>query len=186
MADNSRTPPDADELLMTMTARGDRAAYGRLYRKYFPVVTAYIATLDGQSNSPEDLAQEVFVRVWQNRARYQPKAAVKTFLLGYAKNVLRESKARIARELHRDMGNILNPPPHRLQSRTTIENDDRIRFIKKTIARLPDKERQALELVYVGDSSVAKAAEVLKCSAESVHLSLHRARKKLRKLAPSL
>lgn len=78
---------------MLMAARDDKTAYGKLYRKYFPVVTNYIMSRNGQCESPEDLAQEVFVRVWQNRARYRPDATVKTFLFGYAKNVLHEKQS---------------------------------------------------------------------------------------------
>lgn len=82
-----------------MAARGDRAAYGRLYREYFPVVTDYISKLDGQSNSPEDLAQEVFGRVWQSRTRYRLDSAVRTYLFGVAKNVLPENQHRTCRQI---------------------------------------------------------------------------------------
>ncbi len=186
MADNSKTQPDADELLMTMTARGDRAAYARLYRKYFPVVTSYIATLDGQSNSPEDLAQEVFVRVWQNRAKYQPKATVKTFLVGYANNILRERKARIIRDAHWDTGDFPNHASRQPQSGAATPDDDRLQSVLNAVARLPDKERQALELVGIADCSINETAEIMECSTLAVRLSLHRARKKLRKLTPLL
>jgi len=165
-----------------MAARDDKTAYGKLYRKYFTIITNYIMSRNGQFEPPEDLAQEVFVRVWQNRARYRPDATVKTYLFGYAKNVLREKQSMVSRKASVDISNFSNPTSNLPQSSVISQYDDIIKSIKKQIAALPDKQRQTFEMVYICGFSAAKAAEILQCSPQSVYNNLYRARKKLRKL----
>jgi len=65
MVHDSKIQLDEDTRLMLKAVRDDKAAYGKLYKKYFIIVTNYIINLNGQCDSTEDLAQEVFVRVWQ-------------------------------------------------------------------------------------------------------------------------
>lgn len=186
MEKNSRTRPDGDVLLMLMAARGDRAAFGRLYRKYFPLVTSYIMKLDGQYDFREDLAQEVFVRVWQSRAKYRPVATVKTYLFSYARNIVREKQSVNAKEEFPDIGDFSYLASRRFQSRFMSQDDDYVQSMKKAIASLTDRQRQACELVYIRGFAPAKAAKILQCSTQSIHLTLHRARKKLRRLTYSL
>ena len=180
MVNRSITRFDRDMCLMLKASRGDRVAFGRIYRKYFQVVFNYIVKLDGRCSSHEDLAQEVFVRVWQNIAKYRPNSTVKTFLFGYAKNVLLEENFRVANKTSSDICSSPNTNTNRLQFGTRIVSDDIINSIRKTVASLPNRQRQAFELVYIRNFSPAKAAEVLRCSTQSIHLNLHRAWKKLR------
>lgn len=167
---------------MLMAARGDRAAFGRLYRKYFPLVISYIMKLDGQYDSREDLAQEVFVRVWQSRAKYRPNATVKTYLFSYARKVLQENQSVIAREAFLNTRDFSNLTSIHFQSSATIQGDDCVQSVRKAIANLPDRQRQACELVYISGFAPADAAKILQCSVQSIYRNLDRARRKLRKL----
>ena len=182
MEHNSKIEFDEDMRLMLMAAQDDKAAYGKLYRKYFTIVTNYIMNLNGQCDSPEDLAQEVFVRVWQNRARYHPNATVKTFLFGYAKNVLHEKQSVVSRKVAVDISSCSNLTSNLSRSGVITQDDDIIKSIKKQIVKLPDSQRQTFEIVCISGYSIAKAAEILQCSSRSVYNNLYQARKKLRKL----
>ncbi len=164
-----------------MAARDDKAAYGKLYRKYFSIVTNYITSLNGQREPPEDVAQEVFVRVWRNRAGYRPDATVKTFLFGYTKNVLHEKQALDSKKAAVYIHNFTNLSSKLTQHNAITPDDDIIKSIKKQIAALPDKQRQTFEMVYISGFSTAKAAEILQCSHQSIYYNLFQARKKLRK-----
>ena len=66
---------DEDTRLMLKASEGDRDAYSKLYSKYFSAVTSLSTGFDGQFQSPEDVAQEVFHRIWKNRKEYHPAAA---------------------------------------------------------------------------------------------------------------
>lgn len=182
MAHNSKIKLDEDMRLMLKAGRDDKTAYSKLYRKYFSIVTNYIMSLNGQREPPEDLAQEVFVRVWQNRARYRPDATVKTFLFGYTKNVLHEKQSIVSRKAAVDIRSFSNSTSKLPQLDAITQDDDIIKSIKKQIARLPDNQRQTFEIVCISGYSIAKAAEILQCSSRSVYNNLYQARKKLRKL----
>ena len=66
----------------------------RLHEKYVRLVRDYLAHHNGRPESSEDLLQEVFTRVWEHRGQYQPGTPVPAYLLGFARNVVREHKAR--------------------------------------------------------------------------------------------
>lgn len=95
MGNNLKEHLDEDTQLMLHVARGDSQAFTKIYNKYFSGVTDYIASHNSPSVAPEDIAQEVFSRIWHNRAKYQPNSSVKTFLFGYAKKVLMEEQDRL-------------------------------------------------------------------------------------------
>ncbi len=97
MGDSLKKHLCEDTQLMLRVARGNSQAFTKIYNKYFSFVTDYIATHNRHSGIPEDIAQEVFSRVWYNRAKYRPNSSVKTFLFGYAKNVLMEEQNRLAK-----------------------------------------------------------------------------------------
>ena len=186
MEQNSRTRLDGDVPLMLKVIRGDKAAFSRLYRKYFPLVISYIVKINGQYDSSEDLAQEVFIRIWQNRIKYRPNATVKTYLFSYARKVVHENQSKIAREAFLDSGDFSYLASSRFQSRAATKGNDCVQSVKKVIASLPDRQRQACELVYISCFTPVKAAKILQCSVQTIYRNLNRARKKLRKLTFSL
>ena len=64
---------DEDNRLMQQAANGDSAAFDRLHKKYRSVLKDYLASFDLDHTSRDDLAQEVFLRLWQNRTAFQKK-----------------------------------------------------------------------------------------------------------------
>jgi len=173
---------DEDARLMLKAAGGDKTAYARLYKKYFATVVSYVLSLDKSYESPQDIAQDVFARIWQHRGKYRPAAAFRTYLFGCAKNVLRESKFKTSREKALGISDSSLLASSLSQSSAINYTADTIEKLKKLIAQLPDKQRQTFELVYVSSYSASDAARILHCSAQSIYSNLHRARKELRRL----
>ncbi len=166
---------DEDTHLMLQAAAGNPAAYDRLYRKYYPIVVSFVAGLQVQRQTAEDVAQDVFARVWENRARYQPSAAFRTYLFGCAKNVCCEHRVKAIREVSvRGVveTTALPVPP---------EEDGPTVPLRESINHLPARQKQAVEMVYLLDLSIGQAAERLRCSAHAIHQSLYLARRKLRR-----
>jgi len=170
---------------MLKVSRGDERAYDRLYEKYFTIICSYVTGINGHDNLSEDIAQEVFARVWESRAKYQPSAAFKTYLFGYAKNILRETKSTLRREKTLDIDRLPNSLSALHQFDVLAQNEDIVESLTKLITKLPSKQRSVFELVYIGGFSHKKTAEILQCSTHSVYDNLYRGRKNLRKLAAS-
>ncbi len=85
---------DNDKQLMFRAAKGDRQAFTQLCDKFQPRLRGYLASRNGQLSSLDDLTQEVFTRLWQQRGQFKGKSTVKTYLFGIANNVIREEAAR--------------------------------------------------------------------------------------------
>lgn len=126
---------------------GDSAAFERLYEKYLPLATAYAASLGGRGNSAEDIAQEVFLRLWDRRRDYRGQAKVKTYIFAYIRNVCLED-GRLCMK-HKT----LSGPLGRSSRRTTVvpltpgeqaictETNERL---GRALSRLCETQRQAL------------------------------------------
>jgi RNA polymerase sigma-70 factor (ECF subfamily) len=62
---------DSDTLLM-LAGQGSREAMGELYRRHKPQVVSFFRHMGARSDQTEDLAQEVFLRIWKSAGRYRP------------------------------------------------------------------------------------------------------------------
>jgi len=180
--ENRRIYLDNDTRLMTKTSEGDKKAFVKLYRTYFSVVVSFISSLDSQFQSTEDIAQEVFTRIWENRVKYQPIAAFKTYLFACAKNVLKENKSSADKEITLDIDKLSHLTAKSYPFKATAQNEEVISSLEKLCVNLPDRQRQSFELIYITGLSPAKTAEILNCSLNAVHCAVYRARKILRRL----
>ena len=183
MVENRRIYLNDDTRLMLKAAKGDKEAFVKLYRTYFPVVVSFISSLDSHFQSAEDIAQEVFTHVWQNRAKYHPTAAFKTYLFAYAKNILKTNKSPVDRAITLDIDKLSLLTAESRQFKAIAQNEEIISSLAKLGANLPDRQRQSFELIYITGLSPAKTAEILNCSLNAVHCALCRVRKALRRLS---
>jgi len=181
--ENKRTYLDKDTRLMIKASRGNQKAYTVLYNKYFSIVTQFVSSRNGQVPSAEDITQEVFARVWENRAKYRPKSAFKTYLFGYAKIILREYEASACQVMPLNSEDFVNliansPPPDAFS-----EMEDIATMLRKLIDRLSHVQKLIVESIYFNGSSAGEIAQILQCSVHCVYANLTHAKKNLRKLA---
>ena len=186
MGDNLKKHLDEDVQLMLKVSRGNSLAFTKIYNKYFSIVTDYIASHNRPSVASEDITQEVFSRIWHNRAKYQPNSSVKTFLFGYAKKVLMEEQNRLAKAATAKQNWSLKHP---LNSSNISSNPeiaasqaDFEKALKQAILQLPAKQRQAIRLTYDKGMSLQQAAKEVNCSREAFWSRLRRGREQLERL----
>ncbi|MHC5060285.1 MAG: RNA polymerase sigma factor [Planctomycetota bacterium] len=186
MGNNSKKHLDEDAQLMLQVARGNSLVFAKIYNKYFSVVTDYIASHDRPSVIPEDIAQEVFSRIWQNRAKYRPNSSAKTFLFGYAKNVLREEQNRLAKAVtakqNWQLRHTADPAIISSNTKTATCQAGLGKTLEQAIIKLPAKQRQAIRLTYGKGMSLQRAAKEVNCSREAFWSRLRRGREKLEHL----
>jgi len=177
---------DEDSRLMVKAAQGDGTAYSKLCEKYSPIITRYAARRNGHNGSSEDIAQEVLTRIYKDKADYQPTAAFKTYLFTYVKNILSENKlSSVNKGITLDTDELSHLTAKPSQFETTSQNSDVVAYLEKAIAKLPDRQRKAFELIYITGLSPANTAETLNCSINAVYVALHRAKKALRRILKS-
>src|SRR5215472_9989818 len=84
-----RSEEDADDVrLMQLVGRGDTRAFEQLIEKHQTLVAGTVARMLGSSSDVEDIAQQVFIRVWKSARRYVPRAKFTTWLLKITRNLV--------------------------------------------------------------------------------------------------
>ena len=171
--------------LLLKAGRGDVKAFERLYTALWPVVTDYIASLDGSMDlhQREDLVQEALFRTWSNLARFRGEASAKTFVFAIARNVFLKELSRRGKlptihvaDVDGLAGTYVSDTP------TDREDTDLVelrRSIGQAVAKLPRLQREAFQLVCGREISVAEAAKLTGCSYKAFRWRLDAARRKL-------
>ena len=180
---------NSDVDLMMRVKRGDREAFNALVQRYRKSLINFIFRFTCNEASSEDLAHEVFLKVFQSAARYEPKAEFSTWLYRIASNTalnfIRDQRNRASVSIDADSEKEAGIPRIDLaDQRVLVEEQlivqERVRTIRKAVARLPDQQRLALVLTKYQGLSLKEAASVLKCSEPAVKSLLFRAYTTLR------
>lgn len=177
---------DEDVRLMRKVANGDLEAFDCLYRKFCPIIGRLFASYDCHRVSLDDLIQEVFTRLWQQRRNYRGTSCFLAYLLGIARHTLNE-KIRQSYKMAR-MENLEELVSFTLDSHDALSQPEAELYIeeltaalKEAKAKLTAKQRQALELSQATETSLHKASQKLGCSPKALECCLRRARKQLQR-----
>jgi RNA polymerase sigma-70 factor (ECF subfamily) len=178
---------DAEDVrLMQLVAQGDTAAFTELVERHQTLVLGTVARMLGSNSEVEDIAQQVFIRVWKSAGRYVARAKFTTWLLKITRNLvfneLRRSKRRAhvplqgetdAEEISLREENVAAPDA------AALENELQ-KAIDEAIAQLPETQRLAVILRRYEEMSYEEIGEVLDLSVPAVKSVLFRARTELR------
>jgi RNA polymerase sigma-70 factor (ECF subfamily) len=174
---------DPDVALMLRVREGDRAAFDVLIVRYRKPLLNIIARTIGRDADAEDLAQDVFVRVYRSAPRYQPTAKFSTWLYTIARRVcLNHARAQTFRRWFRLAGDddSDDPPDDPPDPRTPdpmidIERRELRRVVAQAVASLPERLRFAVVLRRYEELSYEEIAGILGCSVTAAKLRVHRA-----------
>ena len=178
-----QTPNDDTELMRRVQV-GDEAALGELMERWEAAIKALIARIVLNAGEAEELAQETFVRVWQQRGKFRGDLKFRPWVfsiaINLARNRLRWWRRRPTVELHewssaaRAVGSETRAGADRLEAL------ERATAVKAAIASLPVHLREAIVLFEFEEMSHAEIAVAVGASVKSVETRIHRAREKLR------
>src|ERR1700757_3577029 len=92
---------DAEDVrLMQLVGNGDAAALEKLVERHQALVAGTVARMLGSNSDVEDIAQQVFIRVWKSARRYVPRAQFTTWLLKITRNLVFNELRRTKRQAH--------------------------------------------------------------------------------------
>src|SRR5215472_917379 len=182
-----RSEEDAEDVrLMRLVSRGDTSAFEELIERHKALVAGTVARMLGSNSDVEDIAQQVFIRVWKSARRYVPRAKFTTWLLKITRNlvfnVMRRTKRRPHVPLQSEPG-VEDPPlkdEANLAPDASLLESELQAAIEEAIQRLPETQRMALVLRRYQQLSYEQIAEVLDLSVPAVKSVLFRARTELR------
>jgi len=184
---------------MTRLARGHDAALNALMERHAEKLFHYLVRSLQDEADAADLAQETFVKIYQNRARFDPQQKFSTWLYAIASNLVRDRFRWRSRHqqvsldaeneqtdsILKDTLRAVEPLPDQ-----GLQNEERADVVRKAVDALPVELKQPLILAVYQDLPQAEIAVILKCSVKAVETRIYRARQQLRAaltgLMPSL
>lgn len=177
--------PDPDEAVVTRAQGGDDSALDNLLQRYRDPVFAFVFRLVGQAASAEDVAQETFVRAFQNirSFRFRRGARFSTWLFQLARNAALDEVRRQRRQPRHDAeaapAEAIDPGPNAAHQVMNRELGD---AIARAVATLPEDQRTALVLTEYHGLPATEVARVLHSSVRGAEARLFRARQAVRTL----
>ena len=159
--------------------RGDRAAFEAVVLQHQSAIYAYLRARLLHASDAEDLTQEVFLRFYLARMRFDAAQLIRPWLLGIARNLLREHTRQAKREkrllwteLCLELEELLRPKRD--------EDNDALDHLPGCLESLGQSARQAIQLYYTESLRLVEIGERLKRSEGAVKLLIFRARQALR------
>jgi RNA polymerase sigma-70 factor, ECF subfamily len=176
--------PDTDlrwSRLMAAAQDGDRDAYRRLLGEIVPFVRAIVARHHGTPDRAEDVVQDTLLTLHRVRHTYDPARSFKHWLAMIARRRSIDALRRRLRvgsvEISDDAAyeTFADPGANRM-----VETRDAARGLRAAVAGLPERQREALELLKLREMSLREASQATGTSVAALKVNVHRALKALR------
>lgn len=188
-ADPVSIPADGsviDFALMERIGAGDHEAFRELVERHQNAVIGTVAKMLGNASESEDIAQQVFLRIWRNAKRYRPDAKFTTYLYTITRNLVFNESRRKSRkkevssdEREENSNQLIEASPDRQPDAELLQAELQ-KAVDDAIAALPETQRMAVVLRRYEQLSYDEIAVVLELSVSAVKSLLFRARTTLR------
>ncbi len=175
-----------DFALMERIGAGSHAAFRQLVERHQNAVIGTVAKMLGNPSEAEDIAQQVFLRIWRHAKRYRPEAKFTTYLFTITRNlVFNESRRRSRKkefssdEREENSHQLIAANPDRQPDAELLQSELQS-AVDAAIAALPETQRMAVVLRRYEQLSYEEIADVLGLSVSAIKSLLFRARTALR------
>ena len=175
---------DPDQELVVRIAKGDQAAIQALVARKLPRMLALARRMLGDAGEAEDVAQEVFLRVWKQAGVWRPGGGrFDTWMHRVALNLCYDRLRRRRETPTADPPERPDPAPAADQVMVTAELSVRV---EAAVAALPERQREAVVLCHYQELSNIEAAALMGVSIEALESLLARGRRSLRTVLADL
>ena len=180
--------------LIEIVLQGNADRFGELTDRYLPAIYRFLLRQTGDRTDAEDLAQEVFLRVYRARDRYVPGAKFSTWLFTIAHNVANNA---IRKQAYRKEINLVNSPSGQYHVRPLdrmakaksglmptrqADRKEMTIIVQHAIQTLNKRQKMALLLSKFEGMSYVEIAEAMGLTTQAVKSLLSRARNNLREI----
>lgn len=171
---------DTDKIIVKQIIEGNTELFPNLVNKYYPKITSFIIKMGVNSEDAKDLAQEIFIKVYNNLHKYSDNWEFSTWIFRVAINTFKDSKKKKLLRTE-DLDDFIlkasdfEPDRH-------IDNLYYKELIQKMFKSMDKDIKAMIILKYCYELSFKEIGEIFKKSPESVKMRILRARKKLSEL----
>ncbi|WP_177194115.1 RNA polymerase sigma factor [Dyadobacter sp. SG02] len=178
--------PTDDRELWTAFKNGDREAFSRIYETHASSLLRYGSKISGNRQLVKDSIHDLFLHIWLRRGRLSDTDSIRFYLFRSLRNRMLENRA-IAPEIpDADIETLMDGVFAELPAEELIVDQEKEAFqilrLKSAIARLPQRQQEALQLRYFHNFSTEEIASILAINGQSVRNLLHRSISQLRSL----
>jgi RNA polymerase sigma-70 factor (ECF subfamily) len=172
---------DDDTVLMQRVAQGDQGAFSHLFDRHQASVVRFCTRFVGDAAVAEELAQDVFVKLYRSAKTYQPSARFKTFLFRVATNHCLNELRRPARKAERveqpmdDGPGVLDEAASDSTPQQALEAKEVERAVARALEAMSERERAAFAMCRFEGMAYRDIAEALEASEAAVKSLIHRA-----------
>ena len=185
---------EGDGELAARVARGDQKAFGLLYARYRPRVSRHLERILRDAAAADDLAQEVFLRLWDRAGQWKADAPLRSWLLRIATNLALNHLRTVKRRREQPMATPPAPSEEdedetrvpawmiddaALRPDEVLHQSERRRLLSRSVEQLSADKREVLRLVYEAHMEARQAAAELGIPEGTVKSRLHHARKEI-------
>ena len=169
----------SDNILVNRAKAGDRLAFAQLLDDHYDFIFRTACKWTGRKSDAEDVAQEVWIKLATAIQSFDGRSAFRSWLYRVTVNMVRDLQRSSSRRNRTvDAFSLVHPeddPGNQEESATAKE-------LWRAVSELPEKQREAIMLVYAEDMNHADAAEIMGCKEATVSWHIHEAKKTLRGL----
>lgn len=189
MNDETAQLDERDRTDMIRLASGLGAALNELMERHARKLFNYLVRCLQNEEDAADAVQETFVRVYQNREKFDSRAKFSTWLYAIATNLVKDRYRYRSRhpQVSLDAENEAtgedfreSVPEHNPTPSESLQGAEREEAVRKAVGQLPEEIRTPLILCEYEELSHAEIGAILNCSAKAVETRIYRARKQLR------
>ncbi len=168
----------ADQALMARVSQGDAQAFHQLVDAGIDRVLAVARRMLGDDMEAEDVAQDVFLRLWRQADRWEGgRAQVSTWLYRVTVNSCIDRMRARREETVDELPEVSSEATQQL----TLEEEDLQDYMDTALQELPERQRAALVLFHYENLSMNAVAETMDASVDAVESLLARGRRALKK-----
>jgi RNA polymerase sigma-70 factor (ECF subfamily) len=169
----------SDQWLIERAVAGDGPAFARLLERHYGFIYRVAFKWCGARADAEDIAQDVAIKLGQAIRNFKGDAAFTSWLYRITLNAVRDFQRAQATRIERTAAMALVTPQ-------VEEPDQDVGLVQdqlwQAVRSLPDKQRDAMLLVFAEDLSHGAAAKIMECAESTVSWHIHEAKKKLKEL----
>src|SRR5229473_1702098 len=182
-ADLPAASPDAIETVIQRCLHGDQNAWDLVVRQYWRKVFNVAYKFVGRHDEAEDLAQDIFLKVFKSLETFDRRANFQTWLISVSRNLCIDHYRSVRKEretINRDVdASELSPAAPDEGPGAAIEQRDRVMLLRQALAALPAALRTAVLMRDIQERSYQEIAETLRLPEGTVKSRINRGRTEL-------
>lgn len=171
---------EEDYFLLRKLREGDMSAMEVLYIRYAPQVKSFVSALIKNSTDADDIVQEIFLKIWENREAVSRAESFKSYLYTMTRNSIYNRLKH--NRIHEKYVHFAKSRSATYEPETRIQTKDLLNHINKELENLTEQQRRIYEMSRIGELTYEEISRELNISPKTVQYHISRILSKLKKL----